>query len=114
MLDNSNNPIPGVTMRLLHITLGSSSNIPQQVATAVQTDTQGQFVMQPVPVGVFKLMADGGTAQRQRQREHEADPHLPQQAGEAAFGGTHGFTVGPAGTAARYISRSTAGARDER
>jgi hypothetical protein len=64
VLDNSNNPIPGVTMRLLHITLGSSSNIPQQVATAVQTDAQGQFVMQPVPVGVFKLMADGGTAQR--------------------------------------------------
>lgn len=64
VLDNSNNPIPGVTMRLLQINQGNRSNIPQEVATAVRTDAQGQFVMQPVPVGVFKLMADGGTAQR--------------------------------------------------
>lgn len=64
VLDNSNNPIPGVTMRLLHITQGNRSNIPQEMATAVRTDAQGQFVMQPVPVGVFKLMADGDTAQR--------------------------------------------------
>ncbi|KQV51397.1 hypothetical protein [Duganella sp. Root336D2] len=64
VLDNSNNPLPGVTMRLLHITQGNRSNIPQEMATPVQTDAQGQFVMQPVPVGVFKLMADGGTAAR--------------------------------------------------
>ena len=64
VLDNSNNPIPGVTMRLLHITQGNRSNIPQEMATAVQTNAQGQFVMQPVPVGIFKLMTDGGTAQR--------------------------------------------------
>lgn len=64
VLDNSNNPIPGVTMRLLHITQGNRSNIPQEMAAAVQTDAQGQFVMQSVPVGIFKLMADGGTAAR--------------------------------------------------
>lgn len=64
VLDNSNNPIPGVTMRLLNIQQGNFSNIPQQMATPVQTDAQGQFVMTGVPVGVFKLMTDGGTATR--------------------------------------------------
>ena len=64
VLDNSNSPIPGVTMRLLQITQGNRSNIPQEVAPAVRTDAQGQFVMTQVPVGIFKLMADGGTAQR--------------------------------------------------
>ncbi|QGZ42387.1 hypothetical protein IP92_04122 [Pseudoduganella flava] len=64
VLDNSNQPIPGVTMRLLQITQGNRSNIPQEMAAAVRTDAQGQFTMQPVPVGVFKLMADGGTAAR--------------------------------------------------
>ena len=64
VLDNSNNPIPGVTMRLLQINQGNRSNIPQDMATAVRTDAQGQFVLHPVPVGIFKLMADGGTAIR--------------------------------------------------
>lgn len=64
VLDNSNRPLPGVTMRLLQITQGNRSNIPQEMATAVQTDAQGQFVMKPVPVGVFKLMTDGGTTTR--------------------------------------------------
>jgi hypothetical protein len=64
VLDNSNQPIPGVTMRLLQINQGNRSNIPQDMVTAVRTDAQGQFLMQPVPVGIFKLMADGGTAQR--------------------------------------------------
>ncbi|TWI69730.1 carboxypeptidase family protein [Pseudoduganella lurida] len=64
VLDNSNQPIPGVTMRLLQITQGNRSNIPQEMAPAVRTDAQGQFTMTGVPVGVFKLMADGGTATR--------------------------------------------------
>lgn len=64
VLDNSNAPIPGVTMHLFQINQGNRGNVPQEVATAVQTDAQGQFVVQPAPVGVFKLMADGGTAQR--------------------------------------------------
>src|SRR5262249_45575745 len=37
---------------------------PQQVGTPVVTDGEGQFTIQPAPVGVFKLMADGGTATR--------------------------------------------------
>lgn len=64
VVDNSNQPIQGVTMRLFHITQGQRSNIPQEVAPAVRTDAQGQFLLQPVPVGLFKLMADGGTAER--------------------------------------------------
>jgi len=64
VLDNSNNPIPGVTMRLFQVSQGNNGNTPQQVAMPVQTNAQGQFTMQPVPVGVFKLMADGGTSQR--------------------------------------------------
>ncbi|MBL0038366.1 MAG: hypothetical protein IPP36_06875 [Nitrosomonadales bacterium] len=51
-------------MRLYQINQGARSNIPQEVAQPVRTDAQGQFLMKPVPVGVFKLMADGGTATR--------------------------------------------------
>jgi Glucodextranase, domain B len=65
VLDNSNQPIPGVTMRLFQLNQGASGNLPQQVGKPVQTDAQGQFVIQPAPVGVFKLMADGGTATRE-------------------------------------------------
>lgn len=61
VLDNSNNPIVGVTMRLFKTNQGNANNTPQPVGTPVQTDAQGSFVMQPVPVGYFKLMADGTT-----------------------------------------------------
>jgi glucodextranase-like protein len=64
VLDNSNQPIPGVTMRLFQLNQGPSGNLPQQVGTPVVTDGEGQFSIQPAPVGVFKLMADGGTATR--------------------------------------------------
>jgi len=64
VLDNSNLPIPGATVRLLQVNQGNLGNVPQQVATAVVTNAQGQFLMRPVPVGVFKLMIDGGTATR--------------------------------------------------
>ncbi len=64
VLDNSNNPIEGVTMRLFQIHQGNTGNVPQELVPPVRTDAQGQFVIQPAPVGVFKLMADGGTAQR--------------------------------------------------
>lgn len=60
--DNSNNPIPGVTMRLLQLHLGSSNNQPVEVATPTVTDANGQFKLAPAPVGFFKLMADGATA----------------------------------------------------
>jgi len=62
VLDNSNNPIAGVTMRLYQTNSGSNNNVPQQVGTPVQTNAQGLFQIAPAPVGVFKLMADGTTA----------------------------------------------------
>jgi hypothetical protein len=65
VLDNSSHPIPGVTMRLLQLHQGPSGNLPQQVGTPVVTNAQGQFIMKPAPVGVFKLMADGGTVQQE-------------------------------------------------
>ena len=61
VLDNSNDPIPGVTMRLFQTHHGPG--LPVQVATPVETDEQGQFVIHPAPVGAFKLMADGSTAE---------------------------------------------------
>lgn len=64
ILDNSNVPIPGVTVRaVLTNMLTSNSSIVQAVA-AVRTDAQGQFVILPAPVGFVKLLVDGSTAQR--------------------------------------------------
>ena len=64
VLDNSNNPIQGVTVRLYQTCQGQTNNVPVQVGNAVATDVQGQFSMQSVPVGQFKLFVDGTTAQR--------------------------------------------------
>jgi hypothetical protein len=61
VLDNSNNPIPGVTMRLYQTNQGSANNLPVQIGTPVQTNAQGTFLIPSAPVGSFKLMADGGT-----------------------------------------------------
>jgi 3D (Asp-Asp-Asp) domain-containing protein len=64
VLDNSNTPIPGVTIRaVLTNLLNSNSNIVQTVA-AVQTDAQGQFAIPQAPVGFVKLLVDGSTALR--------------------------------------------------
>jgi hypothetical protein len=63
VLDNSNNPIPAVTMRMFRVGQGVNNGLPVQVGTPVTTNEQGQFRIQPVPVGVLKLMADGSTAQ---------------------------------------------------
>ena len=62
VLDNSNNPIAGVTMRLYQTNQGSNNNQPLQIGTPVQTDVQGHFVITSAPYGYFKLMADGTTA----------------------------------------------------
>jgi hypothetical protein len=62
VLDNSNNPLPGVTMRLYQTNQGSNNNLPLQIGTPVQTDAQGHFVITNAPYGYFKLMADGTTA----------------------------------------------------
>jgi len=63
VLDNSNVPIPGVTIRAaLTNALNANNNIIQSLA-AVQTDAQGQFTISQAPVGFVKLMVDGSTAQ---------------------------------------------------
>ncbi len=62
VLDNSNNPIQGVTLRLFQTNQGNNNNLPVQVSPSVQTDAKGAFLIQPAPVGSFKLMADGTTA----------------------------------------------------
>jgi hypothetical protein len=61
VLDNSNQPLAGTTLRLYQAYLGSNSNLPLSVATPVVTDEQGAFVMTGVPVGAYKLVADGTT-----------------------------------------------------
>jgi hypothetical protein len=62
VLDNSNNPIQGVTMRLFQTNQASNNNLPMQIGTPVQTNAQGSFVISQAPVGFYKLMADGTTA----------------------------------------------------
>ena len=63
VLDNSNQPIPGVTMRaVLTNVLNANGNAVQSVP-AVQTNLQGQFTIPQAPVGFVKLLADGSTAQ---------------------------------------------------
>jgi hypothetical protein len=64
VLDNSNNPIPGVTIRAYgtNVPAQTSAGIPANIA--VQTDLHGQFSIQGAPVGYVKLIADGTTVQR--------------------------------------------------
>jgi hypothetical protein len=52
VLDNSNEPIPGVTLRIL------------DTAITVRTDEKGLFRIQPAPVGTVRLVVDGSTAVR--------------------------------------------------
>ena len=60
VLDNSNQPIEGVTMR--DVSHAPNTGLPEEVVTAVETDALGFFNILPAPVGSFKLMADGATA----------------------------------------------------
>jgi uncharacterized Zn-binding protein involved in type VI secretion len=52
VLDNSNQPVPGVTVRIL------------DTAFTAQTDAQGMFHIAGAPVGTVKLIVDGSTSQR--------------------------------------------------
>lgn len=62
VLDNSNVPIPAVTIRAaLTNVMNSNSNAVQTAATA-QTDAKGQFTIAQAPVGFVKLLVDGSTA----------------------------------------------------
>lgn len=64
VLDNSNVPLPGVTIRavLTNLLTSNSSIIP--TVAAVRTDAQGQFSITQAPVGFVKLLVDGSTALR--------------------------------------------------
>lgn len=66
ILDNSNIPIPGITVRAVlneQLSAGAGS---VQLATPVQTNAQGQFTIPQAPVGVVELLVDGSTAQPTR------------------------------------------------
>lgn len=64
VLDNSNLPIPGVTVRAVLTNLLNSNSFIIQSVAAVRTDAQGQFTIPNAPVGFVKLLVDGSTAQR--------------------------------------------------
>jgi hypothetical protein len=64
VLDNSNLPLPDVTIRIYQAYQASNSNVPIPIGTPVVTDEHGQFVIVPAPVGAYKLVADGTTVQR--------------------------------------------------
>lgn len=65
VLDNSNQPIPGVTIRAVSTNVLHSNLTAVQSATAIQTNAQGQFSIPQAPVGFVKLLIDGSTAQLQ-------------------------------------------------
>jgi len=52
VLDNTNIPIEGVTISIEDTTIST------------QTDSQGQFIIAPAPVGHIEIIADGSTANR--------------------------------------------------
>jgi hypothetical protein len=62
VLDNSNAPIPGVTVRAVSTDAVRSNLGTVLAAPAIQTDAQGQFSIPQAPIGIIKLMLDGSTA----------------------------------------------------
>lgn len=65
VLDNSNQPIPNVTVRAVSTYVLHSNLTSVQAATAVPTDAQGQFTIPQAPIGFVKLLVDGSTVQSQ-------------------------------------------------
>jgi hypothetical protein len=61
VLDNSNQPIRNVTLRMFRVAQGANNVQPVQIGTPVTTDAQGTFRVTNAPVGIMKLMADGST-----------------------------------------------------
>ncbi len=62
VLDNSNQPIPGVTIRAVLTNVLNSNMGAVQATATVQTDAKGQFTIYNAPVGYVKLLVDGSTA----------------------------------------------------
>lgn len=62
VLDNSNLPIPGVTVRAILNEQLTASPLSVQQLPAVQTDAQGQFTIPQAPGGLVELLVEGSTA----------------------------------------------------
>lgn len=62
VLDNSNVPIPGVTIRAVQTEVLHANGNAANAVPAVQTNAQGQFTVPQAPVGFVKLIVDGSTA----------------------------------------------------
>ena len=62
VLDNTNQPIPGVTIRAVPTNVMNSNANATQTAASVQTNAQGQFTLPQAPVGLVDLIVDGSTA----------------------------------------------------
>jgi hypothetical protein len=61
VLDNSNQPLPGVTVRAVLTNALNASTTSVQTAASVQTDANGRFTLDKAPVGYVKLLVDGST-----------------------------------------------------
>jgi Glucodextranase, domain B len=64
VLDNSNVPIPGVTIRAVLTDAITANKAVVNAVASIQTNAQGQFSIPQAPVGLVKLMVDGSTATR--------------------------------------------------
>jgi len=62
VLDNSNQPIPGVTIRAALTNVVNSNISSVQAAATVQTGAKGTFTLYKAPVGYVRLLVDGSTA----------------------------------------------------
>ena len=62
VLDNSNQPLPGVTIRAVLTNILNSNSGSVQTAATAQTDAKGMFTIFRAPVGFVKLLVDGSTA----------------------------------------------------
>ncbi|HVX58060.1 MAG TPA: hypothetical protein VHA37_10165, partial [Candidatus Saccharimonadales bacterium] len=62
VLDNSSQPIPGVTVRAALTDAANASMNSVQNAPTVQSDAKGQFAIYGAPVGNVKVFVDGSTA----------------------------------------------------
>jgi hypothetical protein len=62
VLDNSNQPIPGVTVRAVLTNVATSNANATLTAPSAATDAQGQFTIAQAPVGSVELFVDGSTA----------------------------------------------------
>jgi len=64
VLDNTNQPIRGVTVRAILATTLHATPGAVAVAPSAVTDAQGQFTIAQAPIGATKILVDGATAQR--------------------------------------------------